>query len=108
VEKKEKEPKKKEWGGLMETDDAVEKQRTVFPQHLAKRCCVSHRFHRPGGDQSTNEQNNKTGHFTCYKNRTFSFATDSTAERRKSVATAEGGCCSTAPRRGARKLDKME
>jgi len=21
-------------------------------------------------------QNNKTGHFTCYKNRTFSFATD--------------------------------
>jgi len=22
-------------------------------------------------------QNNKTGHFTCYKNRTFSFATDS-------------------------------
>jgi hypothetical protein len=29
VEKKEKEPKKKEWGGLMETDDAVEKQRTV-------------------------------------------------------------------------------
>jgi hypothetical protein len=60
----------------METDDAVEKQRTVFPQHLAKRCCVSHSFHRPGGDQSTNEQNNKTGHFTCYQNRTFSFATD--------------------------------
>ena len=60
----------------METDDAVEKQRTVFPQHLAKRCCVSHSFHRPGGDQTTNEQNNKTGHFTCYKNRTFSFATD--------------------------------
>jgi hypothetical protein len=57
----------------METDDAVEKQRTVFPQHLAKRCCVSHSSHRPRGSQSTN---NKTGHFTCYKNRTFSFATD--------------------------------
>ena len=24
-------------------------------------------------------QNNKTGHFTCYKNRTFSFATDTHA-----------------------------
>jgi hypothetical protein len=30
-------------------------------------------FHRHGGDEPTN---NKTGHFTCYKNRTFSFATD--------------------------------
>ena len=29
-ERKKKEPKKKEWGGLMETDGNVEKQKTVF------------------------------------------------------------------------------
>jgi hypothetical protein len=52
----------------------MEKQRTVFPHALAKRCCVSHSSHRLDGGQATN---NKTGHFTCYKNRTFLFATDS-------------------------------
>jgi transposase len=35
-ERKKKGPKKKEWGGLMETDAAVEKQRTFFPPLLAK------------------------------------------------------------------------
>jgi hypothetical protein len=35
--KERKRTKKKERGGLMETDAAVENQRTVFPQPLAKR-----------------------------------------------------------------------
>ena len=48
----------------METDGNVEKQKTVFPHCLAKPCWVSHRFHRPGGDEPKNQ------------NRTFSFATD--------------------------------
>jgi hypothetical protein len=57
----------------METDGRVEKQKTVFPHVLAKRCCVSHSFHRLGNGQSTN---NKTGQIICYENRTFLFATD--------------------------------
>jgi len=70
-ERKKKGPKKKEWGGLMETDGNVEKQKTVFPHCLAKPCWVSHRFHRPGGDEPKNQ--NRTLHllpkpdiFICY------------------------------------------
>ena len=58
----------------METAGRVEKQKTVFPHVLAKRCCVSHSSHRLGSGQSTN---NKTGQIICYKNRTFLLATDS-------------------------------
>ena len=59
----------------METDAAVDKVSDLesCPQRLGKACWLSHSYHRPGGGQPTN---NKTGHFTCYKNRTFSFATD--------------------------------
>jgi hypothetical protein len=52
----------------METDGGVEKQRTVFPHLLAKRCCVSHSFHRLGGypTKTTKPDRSfatKTGHF---------------------------------------------
>jgi len=60
----------------METDAAMEKLRTVFPQQLAKPCWVSHSFHRPDGGNFQRRQKTETGQITCYKNRTFSFATD--------------------------------
>jgi hypothetical protein len=58
----------------METDGRVEKQKNSFSTRPCKTPAgVSHSSHRLNGRQSTN---NKTGHFTCYQNRTFSFATD--------------------------------
>ena len=59
----------------METDAAVDKVSDLksCPQRLGKACWLSHSSHRPGCGQPTN----KTGHFICYENRTFSFATDS-------------------------------
>ena len=59
----------------METDAAVDKvsDPKSCPQRLGKACWLSLSFHRPGGGQPTN---NKTGQITCYKNRTFSFASD--------------------------------
>ncbi len=48
-----------------------------------------HRRHEPKQHISTGtavmNQNNKTGHFTCYKNRTFLFATD-----RRNNRTSQG------------------
>jgi hypothetical protein len=58
----------------METDAAVEKQRTVFPQQLAKRLLAFRTV--PTGPAAVKPTNNKTGQITCYKNRTFSLATD--------------------------------
>jgi len=56
----------------METVAGVEKQKTVFSTPACKTPAgVSHSFHR-----LYQSSNNKTGHFICYKNRTFSFATD--------------------------------
>src|SRR5437867_9341287 len=61
----------------METDGRVEKQKYSFSTRRCKTLGgVLHRSHRLHGRQSTN---NKTGHFTCYKNRTFLFATDTNA-----------------------------
>ena len=60
----------------METDAAVDKisdLQVLVHSGLEKPAGFSHSSHRPGGDQPTN---NKTGQITCYKNRTFSFATD--------------------------------
>ena len=57
----------------METDAGWKKTKNVFPTLLAKPCGFST---VPTGPAAINQQNNKTGHFTCYKNRTFSFATD--------------------------------
>jgi hypothetical protein len=60
----------------METDAAVEKQKPFLPPPLAKPCWVSHRFHRPGGDELKNQ--NRTDHllqkpdiFTCYRQKSF-------------------------------------
>ena len=57
----------------METDGAVEKQKPVFPQLLAKPCWVSHSSHRLGGLSIKTTKRT----FICYKKRTFLFATDS-------------------------------
>jgi hypothetical protein len=55
--KKEKEPKRKKWGGLMETDVDMEIRKTGFPHRLAKRLLAFRTsFHRPDGDH-----NNLTG-----------------------------------------------
>jgi hypothetical protein len=58
----------------METAAAMEKQERFFPQQLAKRLLAFRTV--PTGSAAAMTRNNKTGHFTCYKNRTFSFATD--------------------------------
>jgi hypothetical protein len=59
----------------METAGVVGKTKEqFFPQHLAKRLLAFRTV--PTGPAAVNQRNNKTGHFTCYKNRTFSFATD--------------------------------
>ena len=66
----------------METDAAVEKLRTVFPQQLAKRLLAFRTV--PTGPAAVNQQQNektKTGHITCYENRTFSLATDTGRSR---------------------------
>jgi hypothetical protein len=83
----------------METDAAVDKvsDPKSCPQRLGKACWLSLSFHRPGGGQPTN---NKTGQITCYKNRTFSFATDSAKreqcqKRRVSLAHELAGVIST-------------
>jgi len=49
-------------------------------------------------------QNNKTGHFTCYKNRTFSFATDITQEEIAKKGTKKFGGHFSSPGRGRRLL----
>ena len=41
-------------------------------QKLLAKPSASHIFHRPDDHEATT----KTGHFICYKTRTFSFATD--------------------------------
>jgi len=52
--KKEKEPKRKKAGGLMETDAAVEKQKRFFHSSLQNAWGVSHSSHTPGcGSHST-------------------------------------------------------
>ena len=58
----------------METAVGVEKQKTVFPHQLAKRLLAFRTV--PTGPTAVKQQNNKTGHFICYQNRTFSLATD--------------------------------
>ena len=59
----------------METNVNVEIPKTGFPHRLAKRLLAFRTV--PTGSAAVNTQNNKTGHFTCYQNRTFSLATDS-------------------------------
>ena len=68
----------------METAAAVEIEQGCLRQYslddfhrcLEKPAGFSHSFHRPGGGQPTKPTNNKTGQITCYKNRTFLLATD--------------------------------
>ena len=69
----------------METDAAVDKVSDLksCPQRLGKTYWLSHSFHRPDDGQPTN---NKTGQITCYKNRTFSFATDTPRGKRRQTA----------------------
>ena len=58
----------------METDAAVEKPAEQFcPQRLENACWRFAQFPQARRRSTTN---NKTGQITCYKNRTFSFATD--------------------------------
>jgi len=57
----------------METVGHVEKQVRFFHMSLQNACW---RFAQFPQAQPPSLTNNKTGHFTCYKNRTFSFATD--------------------------------
>jgi hypothetical protein len=58
----------------METDAVWKNKEQFFPHQLAKRL-LAFRTVTPG-PAVVKPTNNKTGHFTCYKNRTFSFATD--------------------------------
>jgi len=57
----------------MKADTPVEKLKNSFSTGACKTLRVSHSFHRLDDDEP---KTTKTGHFTCYRNRTFSFATD--------------------------------
>ena len=57
----------------METDGDVEKTKNGFPTSPCKTLLGFAPF--PQARRRSN-QNNKTGHFICYRNRTFLFAPD--------------------------------
>jgi hypothetical protein len=60
----------------METDAAVEKQKHFFHSSLQNACWRFAQFPQARRCRPSQTTKTKIGHFTCYKNRTFSFATD--------------------------------
>ena len=64
----------------METAAAVEKPGKFFHRSLQNACWRFAQFPQ-ARRRLTKTTNNKTGQITCYENRTFSFATDSSENR---------------------------
>ena len=61
----------------METDVALEKLKNSFSTATCKTLLSFARVSTgPAAMNQQQREKTKTGHFTCYRNRTFSFATD--------------------------------